>query len=220
MKRALFALAAALTAGCATTGGGHVSGDPRLLLDPENPAFALTAPDSFDVHFETTAGDILVRAVRAWAPRGVDRFYNLARNGYYDGARFFRVVDGFVAQFGINGDSAVNAAWSRQRMPDDSVRRSNVRGSLSFASAGPDSRTTQMYINLGDNSRLDARGFAVFGWVIAGLPAVDSLHAAYGDGGSGGEGPSQGRIQREGNAYLEREFPRLDWIRRAIVIRR
>jgi peptidyl-prolyl cis-trans isomerase A (cyclophilin A) len=209
-----------LTAACATAAGGRAAGDPRLLLDPTNPAFSVAAPDSFDVRFETTAGDIVVRAIRAWAPHGVDRFYNLARNGYYDGARFFRVVDGFVAQFGISGDSAVNAAWSRERMPDDSVQRSNVRGSLSFASAGPDSRTTQMYINLGDNSRLDARGFAVFGWVIAGMPAVDSLYAGYGEGGSAGGGPSQGRIQREGNADLEREFPDLDWIRRAVVTRR
>lgn len=177
-----------------------------------------TAPETFQVRFETTAGEFVVQAHREWAPRGVDRFYNLAREGFYDGVRFFRVIDGFMAQFGIAGDPQVASAWQGARIPDDPVVASNTRGRVSFAMAGPGSRTTQLFINYGDNSRLDGMGFAPIGEVISGMEVVDSLHSGYGEGAPRGRGPDQGRIQREGNAYLEREFSDLDWIRSAEIV--
>jgi peptidyl-prolyl cis-trans isomerase A (cyclophilin A) len=177
-----------------------------------------TAPETFRVRFETTAGEFVVEARREWAPLGVDRFYNLVRAGFFDGARFFRVIEGFMAQFGISGDPAVATAWQSARIGDDPVSSSNTRGRVSFATAGPGTRTTQLFINYGDNSRLDGMGFSPIGEVVAGMDVVDSLHSGYGEGAPRGRGPDQGRIQREGNAYLEREFPDLDWIRSAEVV--
>lgn len=177
-----------------------------------------TAPDRFRVRFETTAGEFVVEARREWAPRGVDRFYNLARAGFFDGVRFFRVIEGFMAQFGIAGDPAVASAWRSQTIEDDPVASSNTRGRVSFATAGPGTRTTQLFINYGDNSRLDGMGFSPIGEVVAGMDVVDSLHSGYGEGAPRGRGPDQGRIQGEGNPYLEREFPELDWIRSAEVL--
>jgi peptidyl-prolyl cis-trans isomerase A (cyclophilin A) len=176
------------------------------------------APDTFRVAFETTRGDFVVEARRDWAPHGVDRFYNLVREGFYDGVRFFRVIDGFMAQFGISADPAVAGAWQGARIPDDPVVASNSRGRISFAMAGPGSRTTQLFINYDDNSRLDDMGFSPIGEVVEGMEIVDSLHAGYGEGAPRGRGPDQGRIQREGNAYLEEEFPDLDWIRSATIV--
>jgi peptidyl-prolyl cis-trans isomerase A (cyclophilin A) len=155
---------------------------------------------------------------RAWAPRGADRFYELVRSGYYDNARFFRVISGFMVQFGLHGDPTVSAEWRERRIPDDPVRRTNVRGMVTFATAGPGTRTTQVFINYGSNDRLDAMGFAPFGQVIEGMEVVDRLYAGYGEGAPQGRGPNQGRIQMEGNAYLERAFPRLDYVRRATII--
>lgn len=177
-----------------------------------------TAPETFQVRFETTAGDFVVEARREWAPRGVDRFYNLAREEFFDGVRFFRVIEGFMAQFGISGNAEVAAAWQTARIEDDPVVASNTRGRLSFAMAGPGSRTTQLFINYGDNSRLDGMGFSPIGEVVSGMDVVDSLHSGYGEGAPRGRGPDQGRIQREGNAYLEREFPELDWVRTARIV--
>ena len=177
-----------------------------------------TAPDTFQVRFETTAGEFVVEARREWAPRGVDRFYNLAREGFFDGVRFFRVIVGFMAQFGISGNAEVAAAWQTTRIEDDPVSQSNTRGRVTFATAGPGTRTTQLFINYADNSRLDGMGFAPIGEVISGMDVVDALHAGYGEGAPRGRGPDQGRIQREGNAYLEREFPELDWVRSATLV--
>lgn len=176
-----------------------------------------TAPDTFRVTFQTTAGDFVVEARRHWAPRGVDRFYNLVREGFFQDVRFFRVIEGFMAQFGIAGDPQVSTAWREARIPDDPVEASNTRGRVSFATSGPGSRTTQLFINYGDNSRLDDMGFSPIGEVVEGMDVVDSLHSGYGEGAPRGRGPDQGRIQREGNAYLESEFPDLDWIRSAVI---
>lgn len=177
-----------------------------------------TAPDTFRVAFSTSAGDFVIEARREWAPIGVDRFYNLVRDGFFDGVRFFRVIEGFMAQFGIAGDPEVASAWRQERLADDPVQASNTRGRVSFATAGPGTRTTQLFINYDDNSRLDGMGFAPIGEVIEGMEVVDSLYAGYGEGAPSGRGPDQGRIQREGNVYLEGDFPELDWIRETRIV--
>jgi peptidyl-prolyl cis-trans isomerase A (cyclophilin A) len=186
--------------------------------NPTSPGFAAHAPDSFQARFETSAGDFVIAVQRRWAPLGADRFYNLTRSGYYDGARFFRVISGFMVQFGIHGDPLVSAAWRDARIPDDPVRRTNLRGMVSFATAGPGTRTTQVFINFGNNDRLDAMGFAPFGQVVAGMDIVDRLYSEYGEGAPRGRGPDQARIQAEGNAYLERAFPQLDYVKRASIV--
>lgn len=181
------------------------------LLDPEHPDVNQTAPDTFRARFRTTEGDFVVEVHRDWSPRGADRFYNLVRNGFYDDTYFFRVIDGFVAQFGINDDPEVNAAWSWAEMEDDPVRETNRRGTIVFATGGPDTRTTQLFINYGDNSRLDSIGFSPFGEVVEGMSVVDSLYSGY------GESPDQGLIEDRGNRYLEDRFPELDRIIRARI---
>ena len=185
---------------------------------PRSPAFAAQAPDSFRARFETSAGDLVIAVDRRWAPLGADRFYNLTRSGYYDGVRFFRVVSGFMVQFGIHGEPAVSAAWRDLRIPDDPVRRTNIRGMVSFATAGPGTRTAQVFINFGNNDGLDGMGFAPFGQVVEGMHVVDRLYAGYGEGAPRGRGPDQGRLQAEGNAYLERAFPRMDFVKRATIV--
>jgi cyclophilin family peptidyl-prolyl cis-trans isomerase len=197
---------------------------PPPLTEPGDARFAGPAPDSFDVEFVTTKGPFTVRAHRDWAPNGVDRFHALVQGRFFDGLAFFRVVRGFVAQFGLHGDTAVSAAWKERRIADDSVKSSNVRGTLSFASAGPGSRSTQLFINLADNQRLDRLGgigFPPIGAVTAGMPVVTELYSLY--SGSGGQelpGPSQDSINAQGDAYLRRGFPLLDRIESARVIRR
>jgi len=176
------------------------------------------APATFRARFETTAGDFVIEVHRDWAPHGADRFYTLVKSGYFDGVRFFRVLSGFMAQFGVHGDPQVTAQWRERRIPDDAVRQSNTRGMVSFATAGPNTRTTQLFINFGDNSGLDGQGFSPLGRVVEGMEVVDRLYAAYGEGAPGGPGPDQGRIQAEGNAYLTREFPKLDSIKRATIV--
>lgn len=177
------------------------------------------APDTFRVRFETGKGPFVVEAVRAWAPRGADRFHHLASIGYYDGVKFFRVVEDFVVQFGMHGDPAVNEAWREQTIPDDSVTQSNREGYVTFAMGGPATRTTQVFINLKDNTRLDAMGFAPVGRVVEGMDVVKALHAGYGDGPPRGAGPSQDLIARRGNDYLNRFFPQLDSVASARVVR-
>jgi peptidyl-prolyl cis-trans isomerase A (cyclophilin A) len=174
-------------------------------------------PDVYRVKFETSEGDFVVEVNKAWAPEGAERFYQLVRQKFYENARFFRVVRGFVVQFGINGDPAVNARWNRLTIKDDPVKESNTRGSITFATAGPNTRTTQVFINLQDNRRLDSMGFAPFGRVTEGMDVVDRLYSFYGDGPPGGQGPEQRLIETQGNAYLESKFPRLDYIRKATV---
>jgi len=182
-------------------------------------AHAAPAPDIFRVRFETSQGAFVVEAHREWAPRGADRFRELVAAGFFDDSRFFRVVAGFISQFGLPGDPAVNAAWKDKAIPDDPVRQSNVRGTLAFAMTGPDTRSTQLYINLADNSRLDAQGFAPIGRVVEGMDVVDRLYAGYGEGAGGGmRGGKQGKILAGGNAHLDAEFPKLDRLLRARLL--
>jgi peptidyl-prolyl cis-trans isomerase A (cyclophilin A) len=175
------------------------------------------APATYKAQFDTSKGVFVVEVRRDWAPNGADRFYNLVKNGFYDNARFFRVVDRFMVQFGIHGDPRVSAQWSNANIPDDPVKQSNKRGFITFATSGPNSRTSQVFINFGDNSRLDRDGFSPFGQVVSGMNVVDTLYSGYGEGAPGGKGPHQGRIQAEGNAYLSKEFSRLDFIRKATI---
>lgn len=199
-------------------GTGTAGAGAAPLLNPESPEMKATAPDTFRVAFETNEGRFLVEVARGWAPRGADRFYNLVRHGFYDGVRFFRVLEGFVVQFGISGDPDVSRAWKGATLPDDPVRRSNTRGTLSFATSGPNSRTTQLFINLGDNSQLDEMGFSPVGEVVEGMDVVESLYAGYGEGAPRGDGPAQDRIESEGNEYLRSEFPELDYVERARIV--
>jgi peptidyl-prolyl cis-trans isomerase A (cyclophilin A) len=175
------------------------------------------APATYKVKFDTSKGPFVVEVHRDWAPLGADRFYNLVKNGFYDQGRFFRVIPGFMVQFGINADPAISAKWRTARINDDPVTKSNIRGLITFATAGPNTRTTQVFINYADNSRLDQNGFAPFGQVISGMSAVDALYGGYGEGAPSGNGPEQGRIQSEGNAYLMSSFPKLDYIKSATI---
>jgi peptidyl-prolyl cis-trans isomerase A (cyclophilin A) len=176
------------------------------------------APDSFKVRFDTSKGAFTVEVTRASAPNGADRFYNLVRSGFFKDVQFFRVISGFMCQFGIHGDPAVASAWREARIQDDPVKASNVRGALTFATAGPNSRTTQLFINFGDNTRLDGMGFSPFGKVTEGMDVVDKINSEYGEGAPRGRGPDQGRIQREGNTYLKKDFPNLDYIKSATLL--
>lgn len=175
------------------------------------------APATFKVTFDTTKGPIAIEVTREWAPRGADRFYNLVKNGFFTDVRFFRVIPGFMAQFGIHGDPAVSAAWRPAQINDDPVKQSNKRGTITFATAGPNTRTTQFFINFGDNMALDKQGFAPFGRVVTGMDIVDKIYGGYGEGAPRGRGPDQGRLQSEGNAYLAKDFPRLDYIKSATI---
>jgi peptidyl-prolyl cis-trans isomerase A (cyclophilin A) len=178
------------------------------------------APDAFRVKLETSKGDVVILVNRSWAPHGADRFYNLVKIGYYDGVTFYRVIRGFMAQCGFNGDPAVSAAWSQAKISDDPVTQPNTRGMVTFAQPSmPNARTTQFFVNYGDNSYLKDHGaFAPFGKVIAGMEVMDSIYAGYGEGAPQGRGPSQARVMREGNSYLKENFPRLDSITRATII--
>ena len=212
------ALCVGAMAACATPRIAMRS-DSTPLLHPESAALSTPAPPLFQVRFETTQGPIVITVHRDWAPIGADRFYYLARNGFFDGERFFRVRANYIAQFGLNGDPAVIAAWKNRTMPDDSVRVSNLRGTLGYAMTGPNTRTTQIYFNLVDNPQLDSQGFAPFGTVTSGMDAVLRLYSGYGENAGGGvRAGKQGRIEAGGNAYLSRAFPKLDYVKRAIVI--
>lgn len=181
-------------------------------------AAPVAVPEFYKVRFDTTEGPFIVEVHKPWAPEGAERFYRLVERGFYDGVRFFRVVRGFVAQFGINGDPKLAAVWRDLTMKDDPVIESNRRGYVTFATSGPNTRTTQVFINLGDNSRLDKLGFAPFGRVVEGMDVVDRFYAAYGEGPPRGNGPDQEQIERGGNEYLEQRFPRLDYIRTARIV--
>jgi peptidyl-prolyl cis-trans isomerase A (cyclophilin A) len=190
--------------------------DLKKLLEPSK--LTAKAPEVFNVRFDTSKGVFVIEVHREWSPNGADRFFNLVSNGYYDDVRFFRVIAGFMAQFGINGDPAVNRAWQRARIIDDPVKQSNKRGMVSFAMSGPDSRTTQLFINYNDeNYRLDASGFSPFGKVVEGMEVVDALFAGYGEGAPRGGGPAQDRVQGEGNTYLNKDYPQLDFVKTARV---
>ncbi len=173
----------------------------------------------FRTRFETSKGVFVVETTRRWAPLGADRFYHLVRSGYFDNNRFFRVVTGFMVQFGVHGEPSVNAAWEPLAIADDSVTQSNDRGTITFATKmAPKTRVTQVFINLVNNRALDGLGFAPFGRVIEGMEVVDSLYAGYGEIPPGGFGPNQTRLMEEGNSYLERNFPKLDFIRTARIV--
>jgi len=176
------------------------------------------APESFKVKFETTKGSFTVEVTRSSAPNGADRFYNLVRSGYFKDITFFRVISGFMCQFGIHGDPKVAAAWQSAKIPDDPVKASNTRGAITFATAGPNTRTTQLFINFGDNANLDKMGFSPFGKVVEGMDVVDKINSEYGEGAPSGRGPRQDRIQSEGNAYLKKDFPNLDHIKSASIL--
>ncbi len=196
-------------AGCATTSS-------PALLDPS--LASATAPEEYTVKLVTTQGVVLVDVVRDWAPQGADRFYSLVQSGYFDGNYFFRTVAGFMCQVGLHGDPAVTAAWRDAAIPDDPATQSNTKGRVTFAMAGPDTRTTQIFINLKDNLSLDSQGFSPFGQVRDMKP-VEKLWVGYGEARSmGGLGPEQPQIMEQGNEYLEAEFPKLDRIVRATVI--
>jgi peptidyl-prolyl cis-trans isomerase A (cyclophilin A) len=208
-------------AGCLWAQGGTPSqkqsagktspaGSKPSLLNPAT--LKAQAPDVYKVKFTTAKGDFVVQVTRAWSPLGADRFYNLVKNGFYNGAAFFRIVPGFVVQFGLSPDPAVSKAWREAKIADDPVTQSNHRGYLSFATAGPGTRTTQVFINLVDNARLDSMGFSPFGQVIEGMDLIDKLNAEY------GEQPDQGRLEAEGRGYLEKSFPRLDIIKSAVIL--
>ena len=190
---------------------------PRVsLLVPS--AMREQAPATFRAKFSTTKGDFVVEVTRAWAPLGADRFYNLVKNHFFDGAAFFRVLPGFVAQFGLNSRPEVSRVWATATIKDDPVTQSNLTGYLTFATAGRNTRTTQLFINLADNRNLDGMGFAPFGKVVEGMDVVQQFYSGYGEGAPGGRGPDQGRITNEGKAYLEKEFPQLDTIKVAMIV--
>jgi len=182
------------------------------LVEAQETARATKAPEKFRVKFETSCGDFTVEVQREWAPLGADRFHELVQAGFYDECRFFRVVPGFVVQWGMNGDPAVYAKWKDREIKDDKVTQSNRKGMITFASRGPNTRTCQLFINLADNQRLDDLGFAPFGKVVEGLDVVQKITSEYEDR------PQQPLIQEEGNAYLKKEFPKMDYIKKATVV--
>lgn len=191
---------------------------PAFSQNLGNPA-ALNeqAPAVYKVDIDTSKGPFVLEIHRDWAPAGADRFYNLVKNGFYDNDRFFRVISNFMVQFGINGDPKVSAVWREANIKDDPVRQSNSRGMITFATAGPNTRTTQVFINFADNGALDRMGFAPFGRVVSGMNVVDALYNGYGEGAPQGNGPNQGRIQSQGNAYLTQDFAKLDYIKKATI---
>lgn len=196
--------------------GAPAAGAKASLMTPAS--LNAKAPDTYKAKFTTTKGDFVIEVTRAWAPLGVDRFYNLVKNGFFDNAHFFRVLKGFIVQFGINANPAVARVWSRAPIKDDPAKESNKRGTLTFATAGPNTRTTQMFINLGDNGALDRQGFSALGKVVEGMEVVESLYGGYGEGAPDGKGPRQDRIEAEGKAYLDKSFPQLDSIKKAVIL--
>lgn len=200
----------------ASTSKAHPAASKASLLNPAS--LKEQAPESYKAKFTTTKGDFVVEVSRAWSPRGADRFYNLVKNHFYDDASFFRVLPGFVVQFGISAKPEVAKVWARATISDDPVTQSNLTGYLTFATGGANTRTTQVFINLADNKNLDGMGFSPFGKVIEGMDVVEKLYSGYGEGAPQGGGPDQGRITNEGKAYLDKKFPQLDSIKTAVIV--
>ncbi len=175
------------------------------------------APAKYSVKLVTTKGDVVVDVTRAWAPRGADRFHQLVRSGYYSNVAFFRVIDGFMAQVGIHGDPAVNKEWRSKKIKDDPGQESNTRGMVTFATSGKHSRTTQFFVNFGDNAKLDSMGFSPFG-KVRDMGVMDQIYSGYGEGSPKGNGPPQRRLHTEGSAFLKTEFPKIDYIKKATVL--
>jgi peptidyl-prolyl cis-trans isomerase A (cyclophilin A) len=186
------------------------------LLEPSS--LNEQAPATFKAKFTTTKGDFVVEVRRSWSPLGADRFYNLVKNHFYDGAAFFRVLPGFMAQFGLSANPEISRVWASANIKDDPVTQSNLEGYLTFATAGPNTRTTQVFINYGSNQSLDSQGFAPFGKVVEGMNVVRKFYSGYGEGAPGGKGPDQSRLTNEGKAYLDKSFPLLDSIKTAVVV--
>jgi len=205
----LAAVALAILAGCSSEKKAE-NGTPAAQTGP--------APDTYKVKFDTSKGAFTIEVTRALAPIGADRFYDLVQQKFFDEGRFFRVLKGFVVQFGINKDPQVQAKWERAVLADDPVRETNARGTITFATGGPNTRTTQLFINLADNARLDQSGFSPFGKVVQGMDVVDDLYGGYGEGAPQGEGPDQSMITSRGNEYLEANFPRLDYVKTARIL--
>jgi peptidyl-prolyl cis-trans isomerase A (cyclophilin A) len=206
------AAALALAACTASTESKKEGKAPAVAAKPE------PVPDVFHVTLDTSKGAIELEIHRDWAPFGVDHFHELVHSGFFDGARFFRVVHDFVVQFGINGDPQINQLWASAMLPDDPPKEHNVKGTLTYATRGPNTRTSQLFINLADNRKtLDGHGFVPIGKVTAGMDVVEALYSFYGDIAPRGQGPDTDRLQREGNSYLETHFPRLDFIKKAVI---
>jgi peptidyl-prolyl cis-trans isomerase A (cyclophilin A) len=212
LRPCLFWLGATLACGVLAP---PVLGQASNLANPA--ALNEKAPAAYKARFDTSKGIVVIDVRRDWAPNGADRFYNLVKNGFYDDTRFFRVISGFMVQFGINGDPKISAPWRTATIKDDPVKQSNKRGYITFATSGPDSRTSQVFINFADNGGLDRQGFSPFGQVSSGMEVVDALYSGYGEGAPQGRGPDQSRIQREGNNYLMKDFPRLDYVKKASI---
>ena len=191
------------------------AGSPSLL---QPASLTEQAPDVYWAKFDTTKGTFVVKVTRDWAPKGADRFYNLVKNGFYTDASFFRVIPGFIVQFGISADPKVSAVWHDADIQDDPVKQSNVAGTITFATAGPDTRTTQVFINLADNQMLDSQGFAPFGAVTEGMSVAQSFYSGYGEGAPRGNGPDQQLLQSQGEAYLAANYPKLDHIKSATIM--
>ncbi|HYW45764.1 MAG TPA: peptidylprolyl isomerase [Bryobacteraceae bacterium] len=215
MRRAsavvLNAAACLALAGCSPT---EMTKNPEPAPAPKNEQ----APDVFRAHLDTSKGVVVIEVHRDWAPRGADHFYSLVKTGFYDGNRFFRYVRNFIVQFGINGDPKVNRLWSNANLPDDPVKQSNATGTVVYATSGPNTRSTQLFINLRNNAALDKQGFAPFGKVVAGMDVVEILYSSYGDmPAMGGQGPDPSKIETQGNDYLANNFARLDYIKKATI---
>ena len=210
IRRLLIALVSALAvAALAAPASAQNLSNPAALREQ--------APPVYKAKFDTTKGAFVIEVHRDWAPNGADRFYNLVKNGFYDNVRFFRVISGFMVQFGIHGDPKVSAPWREAQLKDDPVKQSNKRGYITYAMAGPNTRTSQVFINFGDNASLDSQGFSPFGRIVTGMEVVDKLNAEYGEGAPRGRGPDQSRMQMEGNAYLTKDFGRLDYVKKATI---
>jgi peptidyl-prolyl cis-trans isomerase A (cyclophilin A) len=217
MARHLMILGGALVSVAAVTVAAQ-SPDLQKVARLRNPA-ALNekAPDTYKANFDTSKGTFTITVNRGWAPLGADRFYNLVKNGFYDDARFYRVLANFMAQVGIHGNPTIAKAWVNARIQDDPVKQSNRRGFVTFATGGPNTRTTQIFVNFRENVMLDKQGFAPFGEVTSGMDVVDRLYSGYGEGAPDGKGPNQLRVQAEGNLYLNKDFRRLDFIKAATI---
>ncbi len=200
---------------------GCSSSDEAKKEEPKKEAVAPPkqeqAPDVFKIHLDTSKGEVVIEMHRDWAPIGVDHLYNLVKLGFYDGDYFFRYIRRFIVQFGINGDPKINNTWRNVNLQDDPVTHSNVRGTLTYATAGPRTRSTQLFINLGNNAGLDKQGFTPLGKVIGGMEVIDSLYSSYGEMPPDGQGPDPGKIEIQGNEYLTSHFPRLDYIKKATI---
>jgi peptidyl-prolyl cis-trans isomerase A (cyclophilin A) len=207
----MFACGALFAQTKATTATKKSPAPARSLLDPST--MKSRAPEVYKAKFTTTQGDFVLQVTRAWAPIGADRFYNLVRGKFFDGSPFFRVIPGFMVQFGLNTNPKVSSVWKTQDLQDEPVKGSNKRGFISYAKAGPNSRTTQVFINYGDNSRLDPQGFSPFGEVIEGMDVVEKFNSEYGDNGA-----SQGGIQQMGKVWLDKNMPKVDYIKMAVIV--